>query len=149
MTVYLAIVPNDGVWFGQPWHGDLAQLFADTEDELHQFADEIGLPRNRYMAADSDGAHYVLNPHYSTLARRHGAKSVNRADVLDIVIGKALLRNAKMIRNMAPPEQQKELPHDQPEPNTGRTTRSARKASNGRSKGRNPSRGYRRPRPKR
>lgn len=71
MTVYV----DDAVtlWRGQRW----AHLMADTLDELHAFAGELGMPRRAFQNKTS-GAHYDVTADLREHAIALGAVPISR-----------------------------------------------------------------------
>ncbi|WP_368564184.1 DUF4031 domain-containing protein [Pseudoxanthomonas sp. UTMC 1351] len=86
MSVYV----DDAVtlWRGQRW----AHLMADTLDELHAFADRLGIPRRAFQNKTS-GAHYDLPADVREHAIQLGAIPISRHRDRDLV--RAVIRNAK------------------------------------------------------
>jgi hypothetical protein len=94
MSVYV----DDAVtlWRGRRW----AHLMADTLDELHAFADRLGIPRRAFQNKTS-GAHYDLPADVRELAIDLGAIPISRHRDRDLV--RAVIRNAKAQgRGLAP-----------------------------------------------
>lgn len=94
MSVYV----DDAVtlWRGQRW----AHLMADTLDELHAFADRLGIPRRAFQNKTS-GAHYDLPADVREHALRLGAIPISRHR--DRALVRAVIRNAKAQgRGLAP-----------------------------------------------
>jgi hypothetical protein len=94
MSVYV----DDAVtlWRGQRW----AHLMADTLDELHAFADRLGIPRRAFQNKTS-GAHYDLPADVREHAIQLGAIPISRHRDRDLV--RAVIRNAKAQgRGLAP-----------------------------------------------
>jgi len=94
MSVYV----DDAVtlWRGQRW----AHLMADTLDELHAFADRLGIPRRAFQNKTS-GAHYDLPADVRERAIALGAIPISRHRDRDLV--RAVIRNAKAQgRGLAP-----------------------------------------------
>lgn len=71
MTVYV----DDAVtlWRGRRW----AHLMADTVEELHAMAAQLGLPRHAFQDKRS-GVHYDVNSQMRTQALQLGAVAVSR-----------------------------------------------------------------------
>lgn len=86
MTVYV----DDAVtlWRGQRW----AHLMADTLDELHAMAAQLGLPRRAFQDKTS-GAHYDVPASLREDAIRQGAVAISRHHDRELV--HAVIRNAK------------------------------------------------------
>ncbi len=86
MTVYV----DDAVtlWRGQRW----AHLMADTLEELHAFADALGVPRRAFQDKRS-GAHYDLPAPLRDEAVALGAVAISRHRDRELV--RAVIRNAK------------------------------------------------------
>ena len=94
MSVYV----DDAVtlWRGERW----AHLMADTLDELHAFADRLGIPRRAFQNKTS-GAHYDLPADVREHAIQLGAIPISRHRDRDLV--RAVIRNAKAQgRGLAP-----------------------------------------------
>ncbi|MEJ1097941.1 MULTISPECIES: DUF4031 domain-containing protein [unclassified Pseudoxanthomonas] len=94
MSVYV----DDAVtlWRDQRW----AHLMADTLDELHAFADRLGIPRRAFQNKTS-GAHYDLPADVREHAIQLGAIPISRHRDRDLV--RAVIRNAKAQgRGLAP-----------------------------------------------
>jgi hypothetical protein len=94
MSVYV----DDAVtlWRGRRW----AHLMADTLDELHAFADRLGIPRRAFQNKTS-GAHYDLPADVREQAIALGAIPISRHLDRDLV--RAVIRNAKAQgRGLAP-----------------------------------------------
>lgn len=86
MTVYV----DDAVilWRGQRW----AHLMADTLEELHAFAEGLGIPRRAFQNKTS-GAHYDLPAPLREQAVALGAVAISRHRDRELV--RAVIRNAK------------------------------------------------------
>jgi hypothetical protein len=86
MTVYV----DDAVtlWRGQRW----AHLMADTLDELHAMAAQLGIPRRAFQDKPS-GAHYDVTPELREQALRLGAVAISRH--IDREQVRAVIRNAR------------------------------------------------------
>jgi len=86
MTVYV----DDAVtwWRGQRW----AHLMADTLDELHAMAAQLGMPRRAFQDKTS-GAHYDVTVELREQALGLGAMAISRHIDRDLV--RAVIRNAK------------------------------------------------------
>ena len=86
MTVYV----DDAVhpWRGQRW----AHLMADTLEELHAMAAQLGLPRRAFQDKRS-GAHYDLTEELREQALRLGAVAISRHRDRDQV--RAIIRIAR------------------------------------------------------
>lgn len=71
MTVYV----DDAVhlWRGRRW----AHLLADTLDELHAFAGQLGIPRRAFQNKTS-GAHYDVPAELRERALELGAVAISR-----------------------------------------------------------------------
>jgi hypothetical protein len=71
----MAVYVDDAVtlWRGQRW----AHLMADTLDELHAFAERLGLRRDRFQDKTS-GAHYDVPAPLREEALRLGAVAISR-----------------------------------------------------------------------
>lgn len=86
MTVYV----DDAVslWRGQRW----AHLMADTLDELHAFAQRLGVPRHSFQDRTS-GAHYDIPAALREQALALGATPISRH--VDRALVRAVIANAK------------------------------------------------------
>lgn len=86
MTVYV----DDAVhlWRGRRW----AHLLADTLEELHRFAEALGVPRRAFQDKRS-GAHYDIDAALRERALTLGAVAVSRHTDRERV--RAIIRNAK------------------------------------------------------
>ena len=86
MTVYV----DDAVtlWRGQRW----AHLMADTLDELHAFAQLLGLPLRAFQNKTS-GAHYDVTATLRELAIAQGAVAISRHRNRELV--RAVILNAR------------------------------------------------------
>lgn len=86
MTVYV----DDAVtwWRGQRW----AHLMADTLDELHAMAAQLGMPRRAFQDKTS-GAHYDVTVELREQALRLGAQAISRHTDRDLV--RSVIRNAR------------------------------------------------------
>lgn len=86
MTVYV----DDAVslWRGQRW----AHLMADTLDELHAFAERLGLPRHAFQNRTS-GAHYDVPAMLRERAIALGAQPISRHRDRDLL--RAVIANAQ------------------------------------------------------
>lgn len=75
MDVTMAVYVDDAVtlWRGQHW----AHLMADTLDELHAFAAQLGIPRRAFQDRPS-GAHYDLTAALRQRALQLGAVAISR-----------------------------------------------------------------------
>lgn len=71
----MAVYVDDAVtaWRGARW----AHLMADTLDELHAFAQRLGLPRHAFQNRTS-GAHYDVTAEMRAHALRLGAIALSR-----------------------------------------------------------------------
>ena len=78
----MAVYVDDAVtlWRGRRW----AHLMADTLDELHAFADQLGLPRRAFQDKTS-GAHYDVTAELRERAIALGAVPVSRHVDRDLV----------------------------------------------------------------
>jgi hypothetical protein len=86
MTVYV----DDATW---PWRGQRwAHLMADTLDELHAFAQQLGIPRRAFQDKTS-GAHYDVPAGLREEAIRLGATPISRHTDRELL--RAVIRNAK------------------------------------------------------
>lgn len=86
MTVYV----DDAVtlWRGRRW----AHLMADSLDELHAFAAQLGLPRRAFQDRTS-GAHYDITAEMRLQALALGAMAISRHRDRELV--RAVIRNAR------------------------------------------------------
>jgi hypothetical protein len=86
MTVYV----DDAVtwWRGQRW----AHLMADTLEELHAMASQLGLPRRAFQDKTS-GAHYDVTEELRAQALRLGSVAISRH--ADRELMRRVIRNAK------------------------------------------------------
>ena len=71
----------------------MCHMLADTDDELHQMADAIGVNR-RWFQADASTPHYDICQSKRVLAVRLGAKSVNRRELVQLIREKRACRDA-------------------------------------------------------
>lgn len=86
MTVYVDHAVT--MWRGQRW----AHLMADTLDELHAMASQLGLPRRAFQDKPS-GAHYDVTPALREQALELGAVAISRH--IDREQVRAVIRNAR------------------------------------------------------
>jgi hypothetical protein len=86
MTVYV----DDAVtlWRGQRW----AHLMADTLEELHAMAAQLGMPRRAFQDKPS-GAHYDVTVEMREQALQLGATAISRHADRERV--RAVIRNAR------------------------------------------------------
>lgn len=86
----MAVYVDDAVtlWRGQRW----AHLMADTLDELHTFAEALGIPRRAFQDKTS-GAHYDVPAALRDEAVAMGAIAISRH--LDRELVRAVIRKAK------------------------------------------------------
>lgn len=94
MTVYV----DDAVhlWRGERW----AHLLADTLDELHAFAAQLGIPRRAFQNRTS-GAHYDVTAALRERAIALGAMPISRHH--DRALVRAVIENARRQgRGLAP-----------------------------------------------
>lgn len=86
----MAVYVDDAVtlWRGQRW----AHLMADTLDELHAFAEALGIPRRAFQDKTS-GAHYDVPAPLRDQAVAMGAIAISRHHDRELV--RAVIRNAK------------------------------------------------------
>ncbi|MGN6223884.1 DUF4031 domain-containing protein [Pseudoxanthomonas sp.] len=86
MSVYV----DDAVhpWRGQRW----AHLMADTLEELHAMARQLGIPRRAFQNKTS-GAHYDVTADLREQAIRLGAVPISRH--VDRVLVRAVIARAK------------------------------------------------------
>lgn len=73
----MAVYVDDAVhpWRGKRW----AHLMADTLEELHAFADRLGIPRRAFQDKTS-GAHYDVTAELREHALQLGATPISRHD---------------------------------------------------------------------
>ena len=78
----MAVYVDDAVtlWRGKRW----AHLMADTLDELHAFAERLGLPRRAFQDKTS-GAHYDVTAPLRERAIALGAVAISRHADRDLV----------------------------------------------------------------
>ena len=78
----MAVYVDDAVtlWRGKRW----AHLMADTLDELHAFAERLGLPRRAFQDKTS-GAHYDVTADLRERAIALGAVAISRHADRDLV----------------------------------------------------------------
>ena len=71
----MAVYVDDAVfpWRGRRW----AHLMADSLDELHAFAERLGIPRRAFQDRHS-GAHYDVDTALRAEALRLGAVAISR-----------------------------------------------------------------------
>ena len=86
MTVYVDDAAT--LWRGERW----AHLMADTLDELHAFAQRLGIPRRAFQDKTS-GAHYDITGALRERAIALGAVAISRHRDRDLL--RAVIRNAK------------------------------------------------------
>jgi len=86
----MAVYIDDAVtlWRGQRW----AHLMADTLDELHAFAEALGIPRRAFQDKTS-GAHYDVPAPLREQALALGATPISRHRDREQV--RAVIRRAK------------------------------------------------------
>ena len=86
----MAVYIDDAVtlWRGQRW----AHLMADTLDELHAFAEALGIPRRAFQDKTS-GAHYDVPAPLREQALALGATPISRHHDREQV--RAVIRRAK------------------------------------------------------
>lgn len=86
----MAVYVDDAVtlWRGQRW----AHLMADTLDELHAFAEALGIPRRAFQDKTS-GAHYDVPAPLRDQAVALGAIAISRHRDRELV--HAVIRRAK------------------------------------------------------
>ena len=89
-TVAMTVYVDDAVhlWRDQRW----AHLMADTLDELHAMAAQLGIPRRAFQNKTS-GAHYDVNAALREQAIALGAVAISRHR--DRVLVKAVIARAK------------------------------------------------------
>jgi hypothetical protein len=89
-TVGMTVYVDDAVhlWRGQRW----AHLMADTLDELHAMATQLGIPRRGFQNKTS-GAHYDVNVELRERAIQLGAMAISRHN--DRALVKAVIARAK------------------------------------------------------
>lgn len=68
-------------------HTHWCHLTADTEEELHAFAEKIGLKRSWYQKKGPDDHrwHYDITPGKKELALRHNAVDINWRQMVQIL----------------------------------------------------------------
>lgn len=88
--VVVSVYVDDAVhlWRGRRW----AHLLADTLEELHRFADALGVPRRAFQDRRS-GAHYDVDAALRERALALGAVAISRH--ADRERMRAIIRNAK------------------------------------------------------
>lgn len=59
-------------------------MIADTEEELHAFAQEMGLRRSWFQCKPGGIPHYDLTRSRRAMAIKAGAKEINRREFCDI-----------------------------------------------------------------
>ena len=86
----MAVYVDDAItlWRGHRW----AHLMADTLDELHAMAAQLGLPRRAFQDRPS-GAHYDITAQMRTQALQLGATPISRH--LDRERMRQVIRNAR------------------------------------------------------
>ena len=86
----MAVYVDDAVtsWRGQRW----AHLMADTLEELHALATQLGLPRRAFQDKPS-GAHYDITVEMRIHALQLGATPISRH--VDRERMRAVIRNAR------------------------------------------------------
>lgn len=85
----MAAYVDDAIW---PWRGkQWAHLMADSLDELHEFAQRLGLRRNWFQGRAS-GAHYDITAAKRESALRLGAVPLSRDDA---TLYQSVLQNAR------------------------------------------------------
>jgi hypothetical protein len=79
----MAVYVDDAIW---DWHGrKWCHLLADSTDELHRFARDIGLHRTSYQGPPKTPApHYDLTTYERVLAIKRGAVICDRAAIVAI-----------------------------------------------------------------
>ena len=89
-TVGMTVYVDDAVhsWRDQHW----AHLMADTLDELHAMAAQLGIPRRAFQNKSS-GAHYDVNVELRERAIRFGAMAISRHR--DRALVRAVIARAK------------------------------------------------------
>jgi hypothetical protein len=90
VTVYVYKLKHQERWAGgisDPWF----ELTADTQDELHQFAAGLGLPRQGYQPGSLVGPqqvsvswHYTVTASEHDRAIEHGAHAITQREVNEI-----------------------------------------------------------------
>lgn len=78
MTVYVDAATNK---YGRML---MCHMLADTEEELHQMADKIGIQRRWYQASAST-PHYDICKSKRALAIHHGAVEIDRRQTVEII----------------------------------------------------------------
>lgn len=92
MTVY---VDNMRAIYGRMI---MCHMVADTDDELHNMADIIGLPRKYWQAPPSHRSHYDISLAKRELAIQAGAKTIDQRQLA------AMTRRKKETGAMGTPE---------------------------------------------
>jgi hypothetical protein len=79
----MAVYVDDAIW---DWHGrKWCHLLADSEDELHRFAREVGVHRTSYQGPPKTSApHYDLTSYERDVAIRRGAVACDRAAIVAV-----------------------------------------------------------------
>lgn len=65
----------------------MCHMIADTEDELHEMAERIGLQRKWYQS-DASTPHYDVSLSRRALALQHGAVQCERREFVQIIQAK-------------------------------------------------------------
>ncbi len=95
----MAVYVDDAIW---PWRGRRwAHLMADSLDELHVFAAELGLKRTWFQSRPGGAAHYDVTASMRWKAIVYGATALTRPDDNDKI--KAVIRQARA-QLQAPPQ---------------------------------------------
>lgn len=81
----MVYVDNINVWSGArpPFHKGSCHLMADDIEELHAFAQSIGLKRRWFQPKSSP--HYDLTPSKREAAILAGARPVSRAEIVQVI----------------------------------------------------------------
>ena len=81
MSVYVDPLCKNG-WMlrGRPMPN--SHMWADSDEELHAFADKIGLKRSWHQTSNAGLSHYDLTPNRRIVAVRLGAIQMDRADAV-------------------------------------------------------------------
>lgn len=76
----MAVYVDDAVW---PWKGQLwCHLFADSLDELHSFAQSIGLKRE-WFQGHTKYPHYDMNENRRKIAVKKGAIEIDKRTTIE------------------------------------------------------------------
>ncbi len=76
----MAVYVDDAVW---PWRGQLwCHLLADSLDELHQFAQSIGL-KKEWFQGHTKYPHYDMNENRRKIAVKKGAIEIDKRTTIE------------------------------------------------------------------